>query len=149
MPAFEGPVHTLDGRYGGRDYDESSKAKRIVIVCIKVIILVTLLYTFICSLTFLSSAFRLLGGKAAGKFISNSQLLQNPIVGLMIGVLVTVLVQSSSTSTSIVVTMVGSDCKNSSSLTLQSIPFFLPSILKGEKLEFQIKEKQTLHILPF
>lgn len=67
------------------------------------------MYTFICSLNFLSSSFRLIGGKAAGKFISNSTLLQNPIVGLMIGVLVTVLVQSSSTSTSIVVTMVGSD----------------------------------------
>lgn len=67
------------------------------------------MYTFICSLNFLSSSFRLIGSKAAGKFISNSTLLQNPIVGLMIGVLVTVLVQSSSTSTSIVVTMVGSD----------------------------------------
>lgn len=33
--------------------------------------------------------------------------MQNPVVGLMIGILVTVLVQSSSTSTSIVVSMVG------------------------------------------
>jgi sodium-dependent phosphate cotransporter len=79
----------------------------------KFVALTSLLYLFICSLTFLSSSFRLLGGKAAGKFISNSDLLQNPVVGLMIGVLVTVLVQSSSTSTSIVVTMVGSDCKQS------------------------------------
>lgn len=33
--------------------------------------------------------------------------MQNPVVGLMIGILVTVLVQSSSTSTSIIVSMVG------------------------------------------
>jgi sodium-dependent phosphate cotransporter len=73
--------------------------------------LLVLLYFFICSLDFLSSAFRLVGSRAAGKMISDSELLKNPVVGLMIGVLVTVLVQSSSTSTSIVVTMVGSKCK--------------------------------------
>lgn len=37
--------------------------------------------------------------------------MQNPVVGLMIGILVTVLVQSSSTSTSIVVSMVGAGSK--------------------------------------
>jgi len=36
-------------------------------------------------------------------------LLRNPIAGLMIGILATVLVQSSSTSTSIVVSMVAAD----------------------------------------
>jgi len=104
----DGPVQVL-GPFNDRRLSHRSRSQRIAIVLTKVILLVLLLYTFICSLTFLSSAFRLLGGKAAGKFISNSEILQNPIVGLMIGVLVTVLVQSSSTSTSIVVTMVGSD----------------------------------------
>ena len=47
-----------------------------------------------------------LAGKAAGQIFSNSEFLQNPVVGLVIGILVTVLVQSSSTSTSIVVTLV-------------------------------------------
>lgn len=37
--------------------------------------------------------------------------MQNPVVGLMIGILVTVLVQSSSTSTSIIVSMVGAGGK--------------------------------------
>ena len=37
---------------------------------------------------------------------AKSSVLNNPIIGLMIGVLVTVLVQSSSTSTSIIVAMV-------------------------------------------
>lgn len=59
----------------------------------------------------MSIGFRLIGGKSANKFLTESELLLNPIVGLMIGILVTILVQSSSTSTSIVVTMVSSDSK--------------------------------------
>lgn len=46
----------------------------------------------------------------AGEIMSNKYI-QNPIVGLMIGILVTVLVQSSSTSTSIIVSMVSADSK--------------------------------------
>jgi sodium-dependent phosphate cotransporter len=78
------------------------------VITTKAITLAALMYTFVCSLELLSVSFRLLGGKTANRVISQSELLQNPIVGLMIGVLVTVLVQSSSTSTSIVVTMVSS-----------------------------------------
>lgn len=91
--------------------DEETFLRKAVRAVVKTVALLSLLYIFISSLNFLSSSFRLLGGRAAGRVISHSELLQNPIVGLMIGVLVTVLVQSSSTSTSIVVTMVGSDCK--------------------------------------
>ena len=84
------------------------KLSRVSKGLMKSVLLVTLLYTFICSLSFLSSAFRLLGGKAAGGAFSSNEILQNPVAGLMIGVLATVLVQSSSTSTSIVVAMVAS-----------------------------------------
>ncbi|XP_074129517.1 sodium-dependent phosphate transport protein 2B-like [Sminthopsis crassicaudata] len=44
----------------------------------------------------------------AGKIFQDGSVLNNPVAGLMIGVLVTVLVQSSSTSTSIVVSLVSS-----------------------------------------
>ena len=47
-------------------------------------------------------------GKAAGQALGENELLSNPVAGLMIGVLGTVLLQSSSTTTSIVVSMVGS-----------------------------------------
>ena len=77
----------------------------------KVASLLCLLFIFICSLDLLSTALRLLGARSIGRFFSDNELLQNPVVGLMIGVLVTVLVQSSSTSTSIVVTMVASKSK--------------------------------------
>lgn len=57
----------------------------------------------------MSSGFRLVGGKTSGEIFSDNELLSNPVTGLMMGVLATVLVQSSSTSTSIVVTMVASE----------------------------------------
>eukprot|EP00058_Branchiostoma_floridae_P023336 XP_002608826.1 hypothetical protein BRAFLDRAFT_89694 [Branchiostoma floridae] len=89
------------------ELDSKGKALRVVGYIMKPLLLLGLIYLFICSLDFLSSAFRLLGGRAAGETLSNNELLTNPVAGLMIGVLATVLVQSSSTSTSIVVTMVG------------------------------------------
>jgi len=84
------------------------RVHRVVKTCLKIVVLTCLLYMFICSLSFLSSAFRLLGGKAAGEAFASNEILQNPVAGLMIGVLATVLVQSSSTSTSIIVAMVAS-----------------------------------------
>ena len=81
----------------------------IIPVFLRVLALLTYFYFFVCSLSFLSDSFRILGGKNIGALFSNSELLQNPVVGLMIGVLVTVLVQSSSTSTSIIVGLVATD----------------------------------------
>lgn len=71
--------------------------------------LVLAILSFLASLDVLSSAFKLVSGRAAGRAFTNSRLLRNPVVALMIGVLVTVMVQSSSSSTSITVSMVGSD----------------------------------------
>ncbi|XP_060597383.1 sodium-dependent phosphate transport protein 2B-like [Ruditapes philippinarum] len=84
------------------------KVKRILwhYIC-KIILLLGFLFIFICSLSFLGDAFKLLGGKAAGQAFAENQILSNPVAGLMIGVMATVLLQSSSTTTSIVVSMVG------------------------------------------
>ncbi|CAF3332402.1 unnamed protein product [Rotaria sp. Silwood2] len=56
----------------------------------------------------MSSTFRLTGGKIRDKVFAEGAILSNPITELMIGLLTTVLVQSSSTSTSIVISMVSS-----------------------------------------
>ncbi|GAB1600811.1 sodium-dependent phosphate transport protein 2A-like [Argonauta hians] len=85
------------------------KILRVLLIAAKIICVHGFLYIFIISLNLLSQAFRLLGGKTAGGFMANHVLLQNPLTGLMIGILATVLMQSSSTSTSIVVTMVASN----------------------------------------
>ena len=71
-------------------------------------ILITL-YGFLFSLGLMGDSFKILGGKTAGELFQN---ITNPISGLMIGILATVLVQSSSTSTSVVVGMVGADIIN-------------------------------------
>ncbi|XP_043198948.1 sodium-dependent phosphate transport protein 2B-like isoform X2 [Amphibalanus amphitrite] len=82
--------------------------RRVGVNTFKFVSLLGLLYLFICSLDFLSQSFRLVGGRTASQVFSSSELLANPVVGLMMGCLVTVLVQSSSTSTSIIVSMVAS-----------------------------------------
>ncbi|KAH9499767.1 hypothetical protein Btru_077770 [Bulinus truncatus] len=91
-----------------KDMTTRQKVLFVTIVILKLTSFLACLYVFIVSLGLLESAFQLLGGKTAGKAF-NSGVLSNPLAGLMIGVLATVMVQSSSTSTSIVVTMVGSD----------------------------------------
>ncbi|XP_056328177.1 sodium-dependent phosphate transport protein 2A isoform X2 [Danio aesculapii] len=75
---------------------------------LRIPLLLLLLYGFVCSLDVLSSAFQLAGGKVAGDIFQDSVILTNPVAGLMVGILVTVLVQSSSTSTSIIVSLVSS-----------------------------------------
>ncbi|XP_031727830.1 solute carrier family 34 member 2a [Anarrhichthys ocellatus] len=88
--------------------DTRGKVLRVLVSVGKFILLLGFLYIFICSLDLLSSAFQLVGGKAAGDILKDNTVLSNPLAGLVIGVLVTLLVQSSSTSSSIVVSMVSS-----------------------------------------
>merc|ERR1719238_2713095 len=54
----------------------------------------------------MGSGFKLLGGKSSAKMFD---FVNNPISGLMIGILATVLVQSSSTTTSIIISLVGAN----------------------------------------
>ncbi|XP_030617407.1 sodium-dependent phosphate transport protein 2C [Delphinapterus leucas] len=95
----------------GQSWKELSMAGRVLQGAagfLKVCGLLGSLYLFICSLDILSSAFQLLGSKVAGDIFKDNVVLSNPVAGLVIGVLGTVLVQSSSTSSSIVVSMVAS-----------------------------------------
>jgi sodium-dependent phosphate cotransporter len=70
-----------------------------------VAVLIGLLYAFLVSIGLLSKAFKLLGGGFVDGIITSAS---NPLVGLFVGILATTLVQSSSTTTSIVVALVGS-----------------------------------------
>merc|ERR1719352_1954971 len=76
---------------------------------IKVILAILILYLFIISLGLMANAFRILGGKTSGRAFRDSELFDNPLAGLVTGILVTVMVQSSSTSTSIIITMTAGD----------------------------------------
>ena len=64
------------------------------------------LYVFLIGLGLMGDAFKCMGGRGASGMFTG---VKNPLAGLMVGVLATVLVQSSSTSTSIVVGLVSSD----------------------------------------
>ena len=57
----------------------------------------------------MATAGRLIAGKSGKELFSDSEILQLPIVGLMLGILITVMMQSSSTTTSIIVGLVGAD----------------------------------------
>jgi len=70
-----------------------SLLSRILAASLRTVAIISCLYVFILSLTFLSTSFRIIGGRNLSSFFSSSELLSNPIVGLMIGILVTVLVQ--------------------------------------------------------
>lgn len=88
------------------DLSTKGKILRVLMGLGKFLALLALLYFFVCSLDLLALGFRLVGGSTAGEIFQKSSILQNPVVGLMLGILTTVLVQSSSTSTSILVGMV-------------------------------------------
>ncbi|KAM7389679.1 hypothetical protein PAMP_023642 [Pampus punctatissimus] len=88
--------------------DNPNRIKQLIINLSKIPLLFILLFLFVCSLDTLSSAFQLAGGKVAGDIFQDNAVLSNPVAGLVVGILVTVLVQSSSTSTSIIVSLVAS-----------------------------------------
>jgi sodium-dependent phosphate cotransporter len=111
------------------------KLKTLIVLLLKLSVIAGMLYAFIVSLSFMADGFRLVAGKQAGEVFRNSEIfsatqcsnlglltsvlswvcdrshvcIDNPVAGMLVGVLVTVLVQSSSTSTSIVITMVAAE----------------------------------------
>lgn len=78
--------------------------RKVAITSLRLLGVLGALYAFLFGLDLMGMAFKALGGKGAGMLFS---ITDNPIAGLMVGILSTVLVQSSSTSTSIVVGLVG------------------------------------------
>ncbi|MDH4239345.1 MAG: Na/Pi symporter [Phycisphaerae bacterium] len=74
-------------------------------VFVKIVLIVFFLYLFLVSIGLMGKAFKGFGAGFAENLISTTS---NPFIGLFIGLLATSLIQSSSTTTSIVVGMVGS-----------------------------------------
>lgn len=83
-----------------------------------VILLTAVMFVFLVSLNLMSGGFKLLGKDIAEQIIT---ITSNPFVGLFVGLLATALVQSSSTTTSMIVAIVASGA-----LTLQNaIPMIM------------------------
>ena len=70
---------------------------------VRVIFFIILLFLFLVAISLMGGSFKLLGKGVAEQLISSTS---NPFVGLLIGILSTVLVQSSSVTTSMVVALV-------------------------------------------
>ncbi|KFP67805.1 Sodium-dependent phosphate transport protein 2A, partial [Cariama cristata] len=85
-----------------------TRVQSICVSLLKVPLMFGFLYLFVCSLDVPPCHSRSLAGKVAGDIFKDNAILSNPVAGLVVGILVTVLVQSSSTSTSIIVSMVSS-----------------------------------------
>ncbi|RKZ27664.1 hypothetical protein DRQ26_02690, partial [bacterium] len=69
----------------------------------KVILLVLFVYIFLVSIELLGGSFKLMGEGFAHQLLHTTS---NPFIGLLMGIIATSLVQSSSVTTSIVVSMV-------------------------------------------
>jgi len=85
--------------------------KEWAVVFAGVVALSFFLYFFLLGLDLLGSAAKVIGGCTAGALLGDDT---NPVAGLMIGVLATVLLQSSSTTTSIIVSLVGAESVSTS-----------------------------------
>jgi len=96
----------------GKPWSEKNTQERVFTVFMlasKLLLVAFLLYAFIISLSLMGGAFKVVGGKTSGRAFRQSELFANPVAGIVIGILATVLVQSSSTSTSIIITMTAAD----------------------------------------
>ncbi len=82
---------------------ETPLSARIGSILLNILILLALLYVFLLSIAMFGAAFKLVGKEFSQHLIATTS---NPVVGLMIGLLATSLIQSSSSTTSIVVGMV-------------------------------------------
>lgn len=72
-------------------------------IVLRIILLLSFLYLFLTAISLMGSSFKLLGKGVAEQLIQTTS---NPFVGLLIGILVTSIVQSSSVTTSMVVALV-------------------------------------------
>ena len=86
------------------------------------------LYLFVVTLDLMTSAFILLSRSAVGQLFRSRIFLKNPLVGVMCGIMITTVLQSSSTVTSILVSMVGSGIVED---VRSVIPMIMGKILEG------------------
>ncbi|KAI6234525.1 hypothetical protein M3Y99_00805000 [Aphelenchoides fujianensis] len=84
------------------------KVQRVVGVFLKIGVLFTIIFCFICSLGLLTDAFKLIGVRGIGHTIKSSSLIQNPVSASILGMMSTLVLQNGSTLVSILVGMVAS-----------------------------------------
>uniref|UniRef100_A0A7E4WCN4 Na+/Pi-cotransporter n=1 Tax=Panagrellus redivivus TaxID=6233 RepID=A0A7E4WCN4_PANRE len=86
-----------------RDLTTTEKLATVVQCAAKLATMFLIVFTFVITLGLLSTVFNLIGGIGIGKVIKNSPVIQNPVSAAIIGAVLTVILQSSSTLLSILV----------------------------------------------
>lgn len=97
-------VFNVSNEYAVNDTEQGCTSGRVAKGFGRVFATLALLYMFLIGLGLMTASFKVLTGRATGALFD--EFTENPIAGLMVGVVGTVLVQSSSTSTSIIVGLV-------------------------------------------
>uniref|UniRef100_A0A914E840 Uncharacterized protein n=1 Tax=Acrobeloides nanus TaxID=290746 RepID=A0A914E840_9BILA len=106
-----------------KDLPPIEKAIRVLSIITKLFGICFVIFGFICTLALLADAFKLIGGRGVGRTIQSSRFIQNPISASIIGMVITLLIQSSSTLSSVLVGMIAGGL-----LTVhQAIPIMLGS----------------------
>lgn len=117
-PVKEEPKESKDGNVTAGDIPEEATWDEVFQTCcchspqewgmifIGLSVILFFLYFFLFGLDLLGSGAKVMGGCTAGELFGDDT---NPVAGVMVGILATVFLQSSSTTTSIVVSLVGAD----------------------------------------
>ncbi|CAD6187467.1 unnamed protein product [Caenorhabditis auriculariae] len=90
-------------------FSSSQKCKYYLIISSFLPMIFVILFTYVCLLGVVSTAFSLLASGGLGKIVQASALIKDPISALVVGMLVTVVLQSATTTTNILVTMVAAN----------------------------------------
>ncbi len=97
--------------------DFSTATQQPVVLVLKILALFALLYVFIVSINMMGGAFNLFGAEFSKTVF---QVTSNPLVGLMIGVLATAIIQSSSTTTTMIVGLVAAGVSAEGGLSFEA-----------------------------
>ena len=96
----------FSGQLGKDRVEEKGFWYRVFVQTLRILAVEVALYFFLLSLGLMADGLTAVTGKSAAKLFDDND---SPIVGVMVGILATVLVQSSSTTTSIVVVLVANE----------------------------------------
>uniref|UniRef100_A0A914DIV8 Sodium-dependent phosphate transporter n=2 Tax=Acrobeloides nanus TaxID=290746 RepID=A0A914DIV8_9BILA len=103
------------------------KAMRVLKLSSIIVFILLMIFAFICSLSLMADSLKLIGGRGIGSVIKSSNIIKNPVSASMVGMLITVVLQSSSTLTSVLVGMIAGGL-----ITVhQAIPIMLGAEIGG------------------
>ncbi|KAI6180824.1 Progestin and AdipoQ Receptor family [Aphelenchoides besseyi] len=131
-----------DTGIGRKRWNEMNKNERIrhtITVFVKLVFLVFFIFGFIFILSLLGVAFRLIGGKGLGSAIRHSSFLHNPIAASIIGMVISMVIQNTTTFMSVLVSMVAGRL-----LTVhEALPFMIGTEIGGSVLNVLVSMAQS------